>query len=491
MRTQGHLLIMPLLSFGAAADANPPSILNNTDHVVSALTDDLRVLGIPYAQSSGPGGSGPLAVNQTCPSGSGVLALTFATNPTGSGGTLTQRSAWPLKSGNYELEFSDGEKRGAMFFNESTSVTWYPALTGSPMAAASVTNAYCFAARSGAAFLDRSAAIANAATVAEPEYAAGSSHLVMPSVPYQLINQSSSGYTLAAFDQAAYAALETAGIVYSMAYCGTPQTNDYPPVAFVTVLPNYSTNPDRTRGTATSRIDPGSSGCGYQQGIEFSIAWGYAPIKRVTTTSCAVDGNSTFDTCSPSSTTEGMTAILAALKWNHPKWTWGDVKSVLRATASNWRSGYAASNANGPAFGYGNVDYSRANLYAGTIFLQPPGMALQTRGDHAVLTLYPFMSSRRAGEVIYAFQSAPTFPPPATSDEYDYAQVLALARSHGGALVYDSHGAGGVQTYDHVSLTSETVYFVAFTVDDDADLTKSRYSRAEGFSILRAGLMHP
>jgi len=483
-------IVVSLCSFGAAA--NPPSILNNTDHVVSALTDDLKVLGIPYSDSTGPQGSGPLAVNQSCPSGSGLLRLTFAADPSTGGGTLTPRSAWPLKSGLYQLEFSDGEKRSAMFFNESASVTWYPALTGSPTTAASVTNAYCFAARSGAAFLDRLVAVTNASTVAEPQYAAGSNRLVTPAVPYQLINQSSSGYTLAAFDQAAYTALESAGIVYSMAYCGTPQTNDYPPVAFVTVLPNYSTNSDRTRGSVTSRVAPGSSGCGYQQGIEFSIAWGYAPIKAANSTaSCQTDGGTRFDTCSPSSTTEGMTAILAALKWHHPKWNWGDVKSVLRATASNWRSGYAAMNANGPAFGYGNVDYSRANSYAGTIFLQPPGMSLQVHGNHAVLTMYPFMSSRRAGELIYVYKSAPTLPSPATSDEYGYAQILALARGHGGTLVYDSHGASGIQTYDHASSTRETLYFVAFTVDDGADLTKSRYSRAEGYSILRAELAPP
>jgi hypothetical protein len=407
------------LFVACAAAADPPSILNNTDHIVDAALNDLKVLGIPFSNRSGPSASGPLAVNQTCATGG-------TSNP-------------------------------------------------------------CFSGRPETNFLDRAVMIARAGDVTRAEYGAASAEVVMPQVKYQIINQSSSGYALSTYDQASYSALQSSGIVYAMAYCGAPRQDDYPPVAFVTVLPNFGSNPDFSRAGVTPEVQVGSSGCGYQSGIEFSIPWGYAPLSGPNSkTDCNSNLKTTLDTCTPSSTTEAMSAILAALKTHHPNWTWGDVKSVLRSTASNWRTGYTAFNPAGPAFGYGNINYAAANSYTGSIYLQPPGVAVQTRGSYGFVTLYPFVSSRRTGELLFAFERPPVFPAATGNDEYTYTQIAALQRSYGGSLIYNSNGASGVQTCYFHPAKSATVYFVAFTLDNIANPAASRYSRAEGFSTRSA-----
>lgn len=422
MRLRWVQLVLLLVT--AAARADPPSILNNTDHLVDAALSDLKVLGIPFSNRNGPAVSGPLAVNQTCATG------------------------------------------------------------GSPNA--------CFSGKPDTQFLDRSVVIAHAADVSQPEFGAASADVVMPQVKYQIINQSSSGYALSTYDQASYPALLSNGIVYAMAYCGVPRQNDYPPVAFVTVLPNFGSNPDFSRAGVTPEVQVGSSGCGYQSGIEFSIPWGYAPLTGANSkTTCNSDLRTTLDTCTPSSTTEGMSAILAALKTHHPNWNWGDIKSVLRSTASNWKTGYVAYNPAGPAFGYGNINYAAANSYTGSIYLQPPGVAVQTRGSYGFVTLYPFVSSRRTGELLFAFSAPPVFPATAANDEYSYAQVSALQRSYGGALIYNSNGASGVQTCYFHPTKSAMVYFVAFTLDNIGNPAVSRYSRAERFSVRSAEFTLP
>jgi hypothetical protein len=377
--------------FGSALGANPPSILNNSSHIVGVADAALNVLGVPHTTTLGPSSS-ILAVNQTC----------------------------------------QGDCNG---------------------------------------FLAASSIISSATDTDRTQYAATPySNAVKPSVPYQVINQSSAGYTLAGFEQANYTALLDKGLIYVMAYCGTPTVDEYPPTAFVTVLPNNR-----------NAYAPGN-GCGYAQGIEFSIPVDVGGCTS-TCTWTPVSGGGSIDVSSPSATTEAMSAVVAALKLHHPLWTWGDVKSVLRATASNWSSGYVASNISQSAYGYGNINYGAADSYGGTIYLQPPGFSVTLNGTGAALKLYPFVTSRRAGEVIYAFQQRPVLPAPSANNEYSYAQVTALASTYGGSLIYNSSGASGIQLANYVAPSIARRFFVAFTVDNTSTLSAASFSRAEEFLI--------
>lgn len=399
-----RLVSLAVISSIASA-ATPPSILNNSSHIIGAADAGLTVLGISHSTNVGPSSS-VLAVNQTCLGG--------ATNT---------------------------------FFLPSSQVINY------------------------------------AANTSISECAAYSTSTVTPSAPYQVINQSSATYTLSDFEQPNYAALVAAGIVYSIAYCGIPHAADYPPVAFVTVLPN-------NRGEQTVQPQGSSQwGCGYAQGIEFSIpidgGGNNCPVGSACTWT-PINGGSSMDVATPSATTEAMSAVLAALKFNHPQWTWGDVKSVLRATASNWSAGYSAFNSNGPSYGYGNINYVAANAYDGSIYLQPPGFSMQASNASATLTLYPFMTSRRSGEVIYAFLKQPVFPDSSLNNEYTYSQLSAIVSAYQGTLVYNSNGASGVQSVSYTPTTSADRYFVAFTVDNISNLNAAKFSRFEEFLIQHA-----
>jgi hypothetical protein len=324
-------------------------------------------------------------------------------------------------------------------------------------------------------FLGALQIIGDARNTSKTEFAALSTTIVTPSVPYQVISQSSTGYTLTGFEQANYASLVAGGIVYSMAYCGTPEIFDYPPITFVTVLPNNS-----------AATPVGGTGCGYAQGIEFSIPVNSGSCLPSSCTWTPISGGLSLNVSSPSATTAVMSSVLAALKVNHPLWTWGDVKSVLRTTASNWPTGYTAFNANGPAYGYGNINYVAANSYVGSVYLQPPGFVVKKNGANATFTLYPFVTSRRAGEVVYSFLKRPSLPNPGTTNEYSYAQISALLSAHNGELVYNSNGAGGIQSVSYVPPTKATRYFVAFTVDNTSNLAAAKFSRAEEYLVKRA-----
>jgi hypothetical protein len=329
--------------------------------------------------------------------------------------------------------------------------------------------------------------------------------------PYAVLNQSSGGYD-SALDQTEYSLLEgvgDAGVMYVWAFCGTRSSPSvspsYPPVVFSTVLPN--------------KASIGTGFCQPAQGIEFSI-----PVDAPSFTTCVTNGGASscpwtpcpgvpqgrscnghkgpsmspyaLDVSSPSATTEALTGVMAILKFNHPEWTWGDVKSALRETASCWKSGYDVSCGSGAAigFGYGNVNYVAANSVR-AIYLQPPGFVLRsppagriTSSISSFITLYPFATSRRAGEVVYAFTQSPTFPSPSSTNEYTFAQIAKLTSSFGGSLIYNSAGARGVQTpqLTYTALATGTVYFVAFTVDNRSNLRAAHFSRAEPFSVKRA-----
>jgi|HubBroStandDraft_6_1064221.scaffolds.fasta_scaffold46327_2 hypothetical protein len=286
---------------------------------------------------------------------------------------------------------------------------------------------------------------------------------VYPSIPYQLINQSSTSSTsITSLDQQNYAALVASSIVYSIAYCGSPNAADYPPVAFVTVLPN----------NAPSNTALGESRCGYAPGIEFSIpvtGGTWTPINNHT---------GSGDVSSPSATTEFMTAVLAALKYNHSNWTWGDIKSVLRITASNWPTGYAVYNSSGPAFGYGNLNYVDANAYSGTIYLQPPGMTLASHGNSVTITLYPFLQSRRRHESVYIVATGFSMPAPENGNEYTRAEIASLVNGGHLTTVTTNAGRAAIPTLDYAPSVSATFQFIAFTED-----AAGNASRAETFSI--------
>jgi hypothetical protein len=182
-----------------------------------------------------------------------------------------------------------------------------------------------------------------------------------------------------------------------------------------------------------------------------------------------------------------MAAILSALRYNHPTWTWGDIKAALRQTASNWPTAYAAYNSaslyysqysssyvTGPAFGYGNINFVAANSVS-HIYLQPPGMAIQNFGWYVVGTIYPFLQTRRAREVVYIGGS---WPSPAigcggsTCNEYTAAQIAAA----GGTLVYTSSGESGVEEFVYNAPRSGSATFVALTLDSSGN-----GSRVENF----------
>jgi hypothetical protein len=305
-----------------------------------------------------------------------------------------------------------------------------------------------------------------ATTLATGEYPINGSATdapVYPRVAYQVINQSSSSsISLTAVDRQNYAALVASSMVYSMAYCGSPNAGDYPPVALVTVLPN----------NAPANAALARAFCGYASGIEFSIpvtSGTWTPINKET---------GRGDVSSPSATTEFMTAVLAALKYNHPSWTWGDVKAVLRITASNWRTGYAAYNSSGPAFGYGNLNYVSANAYSGTIYLQPPGMTLAGRGDYATITLYPFLQTRRHHEAVYIVALGFSMPPAENGNEYTRAEIAALVSAGHLSAITTNAGQTRMPRLVYTPAAGAAFRFIALTEDASGNA-----SRAETFSV--------
>ena len=265
------------------------------------------------------------------------------------------------------------------------------------------------------------------------------------SAPYALITQSSTGYTLNLIDQQPYATLEAAGALYNMAYCGGPSAGDaYPPIAASNIMPNYA--PSLT-----------TAQCGYALGVEFSMSAGYKG----------------FDTSTPSGTTEAEAGILAMLKAMHPTWLWGDIKGALRQTASNWSTGYAVCTLNGAAscsagttnsYGFGNVNYDGAVALSGpsAIYLQGPGFLASPLGHYAVFTIYPYLSTRRAREVVYV---GGTWPAASSVNELTAAQIAAA----GGTKIFDDGGATGVQSFTYAPAVTGTVSFVALTLDSSGN----------------------
>jgi hypothetical protein len=167
-----------------------------------------------------------------------------------------------------------------------------------------------------------------------------------------------------------------------------------------------------------------------------------------------------------------MSGVLAVLKSNHPTWAWGDIKGALRQTASNWVTGYTPNNSVGPGYGFGNINYDAANAISSTagIFLQSPGLQIFPHGYYAMLTLYPFKTTRRVKEVVYI---GGTWPAASTVNELTAAQIA----SAGGTLVYTSNGIDVKPTFSYAPAATGTAQFTALTLD-----ASGNGSRVESFT---------
>jgi hypothetical protein len=277
-------------------------------------------------------------------------------------------------------------------------------------------------------------------------YSANTASPVINHEPYGIITQSSTGYNLLTYDQNNYNTLETNSVLYMTAYCGGPGSGDaYPPVAVSTILPNYAPS-------------LASNSCGYATGIEFSMSQNYKGL----------------DTNSPSGTTASMAGLFQVLAQNHPTWTWGDRKAALRQTASNWTSGYVGFNASGPAFGFGNVNYDAANGLSSTanIYLQAPGMRILNYSYYASITIYPFVTTRRAKEVVYI---GGTWPSASSINEMTATQIA----SAGGTKIFDDGGATGAQTFSYAPVVTGSATFTAITLD-----SLGNGSRVESYNMV-------
>ena len=255
--------------------------------------------------------------------------------------------------------------------------------------------------------------------------------------PYGVLNRSFSNPPSGADN---YRTLETHGIVLSVAYL-TPATG-----------PAYGQPGIYTVNTAGL-----NAGVRSGLGVEWAISASY---KGMTTDA-------------PSWVTADMTGILAAMRLDHPRWTVPDIVAALRQTASNWSTGYDASD-----WGYGVVNYDWADAIASpsSLYLEPPVMAVVNSGCYATITLYPFRQTRRAREAVYSVD--PTYAWP-VKDEYTTADIKAS----GATLIYTSNGTDATLTFEYAPPMSGTVTLIAFTTDGNGD-----YSRVESFAPQQATL---
>jgi hypothetical protein len=286
-----------------------------------------------------------------------------------------------------------------------------------------------------------------AQTVVYPGTALTSTGTPNTHVPYGVINNSYYGYDVQT-EQAIYTTLLANSVAFAMPFCNSGIAQPYPPVAMVGSLPNNISSGNE------------SAICAAAAGVEFSISAGYLGL----------------DTSSASATSASMATTIAAIANSHPTWLWGDIKGALRQTASNWATGYAVSTGSGSAlgYGYGNISYTAAAALNSptAVYLQAPGMTVQNGGYYAVVTLYPFITSRRAKEVVYA---GGTWPAASSINEMTAAQITAA----GGTKVFDDGGITGIQSFVYTPAVSGNVTFTAITLDSSGN-----GSRVESFSMM-------
>lgn len=237
------------------------------------------------------------------------------------------------------------------------------------------------------------------------------------------------------YDSEGYQKLTNYGMVHVFAYePRQPQPwNAPPPASFVTV----------------NKIGAQSNG-----GIEFGVPSTYMHGK----------GQSN----SPSGVTAQLAGLMACLKFSHPTWNWFDIKAALRATASNFSTGYDPKN-----YGYGSIDYYAANALKDAWKLPlfaPAAVLLQQRGDQLTFVLNGFRQSRRYTEVLFAFSARP----PLQHKELTLAEITAL----GGQRIFSNLRADA----NLVSLQvvgDEMTYLAWFTED-----VRGNFSRLEPYSII-------
>ena len=210
-----------------------------------------------------------------------------------------------------------------------------------------------------------------------------------------------------------------------------------PPAAFVTV----------------NKIG-GKSG----DGIEFGVPTTYMNGKGMSTT--------------PSGVTAQLAGLMACLKYLHPTWNWFDVKAALRSTAANYATGYDPDR-----YGYGSIDYHRANALTDAARLPlfaPAAVPFTTKpqpGNQINFFVNSFKQTRRSTDALFKFTARPTV----------HLQELTLPEitARGGEWVFSGDLSKTKNIYTYSAMTAENSYFVWFTADANGS-----YSRIEPYSII-------
>lgn len=237
------------------------------------------------------------------------------------------------------------------------------------------------------------------------------------------------------YDSAGYSKLTAREVVHVYAYePRRPQPIQAPPpAAFVTV----------------NRVGGQSGG-----GIEFGVTSGYMHGRGTSTT--------------PSGVTAQVAGLMACLKYQHPSWNWFDVKAALRATASNFASGYDPAG-----YGYGNIDYHAANSLEDAEKLPlfaPAAVVSRLPGDRLIFKINAFKQKRRFSDVLFRFPSRPA----RVLRELTLAEISAM----GGRHLFTSYLRRQPELYAYRLSPGETACFVWFTQDGNGS-----YSRIEPYSI--------
>jgi hypothetical protein len=256
--------------------------------------------------------------------------------------------------------------------------------------------------------------------------------------PYLLVTQSSTGYSLASVDVALYTTLYNTGtpILYNWAQVYPTSRVSAPPVIATNVI--CPCNPNQGKGGGT----------------EFTMVNNYT-----------VNGTM-LDTSSSSTTAAGFAGLLAALQWNHPTWNWWDIKGALRQTASKWATGWNAD--------YGNIDFVSATAIGSTasIYLQPPLIQVNSAGTNKInITIYPFRTTRRDHEVVYAVNPSYSWP---IKNEYALTDIT----NSGGTLIFTGNNSSVLPSATITLALAPGLYdLIGFTTDNAGG-----YSRVESFS---------
>lgn len=250
-----------------------------------------------------------------------------------------------------------------------------------------------------------------------------------------ILSSSFSGWNYL-YDSAGYRKLVDSGVVHVYAYepRRTQPLQAPPPAAFVTV----------------NRLGGKSGG-----GIEFGVASDYMRGRGGSGTASGV--------------TSQVAGLMACLKYRHPSWNWFDVKAALRATASNYATGYDPAR-----HGYGSIEYHAADALVDAEKLPLFGPAAVVRrlpGDRLVFLVNAFRQKRRFSDVLFLFPSRPR----PLLKELTLAEIGAM----GGRHLFSSYLRRQSDVFTYRLSPGESACFVWFTQDGNG-----RYSRMEAYSIL-------